>query len=790
MRHFTRLIVLASGLFLATLGWAGGVLDPKLQQKMANGTGPFEVIVTFKNFGAVNNLSTLGVNFYPLTTLPMAGALMTSVQINLVLGWPTVESIYFNDRLEYFNHDAGNITGAHHVQGTLGIKGNGTTILVIDSGIDATHPDLTYGSKVVENVKIVSDLGTLGVNAAIEGVINTDNTSGHGTHVSGTAAGSGTASANDARDPFYYRGVAPEASLVGVGAGETLVILHALMAFDYAIANKDRFGTDVITNSWGNTNSNFDPNNPISVAAYEAYRQGIVVTFAAGNEGPNDNTMSSYAINPWVIGVAAGDKNKNLADFSSRGEAGDPFEHPDITAPGVDITSTRAPGTPVGALGPVIDPNNPQYTLYYHTISGTSMATPFVAGTVALLLEANPHLSPDQIEEIITSTAEPMPEPFHRVGSGYINVRAAVEWAQSTVGNRLQFLAGDTRWSSQANWVEAEEDDANLAYSGKWSDVSANDASGGKYKVGQKKGGQKPHLKLKFFGRAVKLEYPTKSDGGVGEVFLDGQSRGTLNFYSEVAQFGNRTAFAGLNDDEHTLELRLLNGKIFLDKIYIGGQLFPANTQFVEVKTTYTGTMGPALNGTETQQIPFEVDDTTIQISAELSWPLVADLDLYLRDPNGNVVANDASLNNPETLSYWVDAPGTYTYEIVGFASVLTTYTLTSTLTKAVPLSKPGNDQAVEEIAVTAPRDFELFQNYPNPFNPETAIEYALPSAGHVQLVILNALGQEVARLVNGWQPAGRHRVNWKSSSHPSGVYFYRLRAGEFEQTRKMSLLR
>lgn len=106
---------------------------------------------------------------------------------------------------------------------------------------------------------------------------------------------------------------------------------------------------------------------------------------------------------------------------------------------------------------------------------------------------------------------------------------------------------------------------------------------------------------MKFLGRAVKLEYLTKSAGGVGEVFLDGQARGTINFYS-----------------------------------------------------------------------------------AELSWPQVADLDLYLRDPNGNLVASDASLTNPETLSYWVEATGTYTYEIVGFASVLTAYTLTSTLPGAI----------------------------------------------------------------------------------------------------------
>ena len=95
------------------------------------------------------------------------------------------------------------------------------------------------------------------------------------------------------------------------------------------------------------------------------------------------------------------------------------------------------------------------------------------------------------------------------------------------------------------------------------------------------------------------------------------------------------------------------------------------------------------------------------------------------------------------------------------------------------------------------PRSFQLEQNYPNPFNPATTIAYDLPVASEVSLTIYNLRGQEVARVVEGWQAAGRYNVRWEGANAASGIYFYRLRAasmqggGEsFTETRKMVLLR
>ena len=88
------------------------------------------------------------------------------------------------------------------------------------------------------------------------------------------------------------------------------------------------------------------------------------------------------------------------------------------------------------------------------------------------------------------------------------------------------------------------------------------------------------------------------------------------------------------------------------------------------------------------------------------------------------------------------------------------------------------------------PKIFTLYPNYPNPFNPETTIEYFTPAAGDVSIVVYNLLGKEMATLVNNTLPAGEHRVTWDASNVSSGIYFYRLLAGNFVKTRKMVLLR
>jgi hypothetical protein len=101
-----------------------------------------------------------------------------------------------------------------------------------------------------------------------------------------------------------------------------------------------------------------------------------------------------------------------------------------------------------------------------------------------------------------------------------------------------------------------------------------------------------------------------------------------------------------------------------------------------------------------------------------------------------------------------------------------------------------GTLLAVVPTAPVLPARCELLQNYPNPFNPSTTISYALPSRSHVTLTVFNALGQQVATLANEVEEAGSHDVRFDGSGLASGVYFYRLNAADYVNTRRMNLVK
>ncbi|HEX8638301.1 MAG TPA: S8 family serine peptidase, partial [Pyrinomonadaceae bacterium] len=455
-------------------------LSAKLKNQLtslADNAGVGMVIVAFNTNNGLNesHLNILrgagitGGQTFP--TLGMVAQPMTVAQVRALVGNPQVRSIWSNDRLYYTMNQARVLTGVDRLRaetpfslrnGGMPVSGAGDfSVMVIDSGVDATHADLAFGTKVVQNVHPVVAAGTLEgftPNVSVENVPNTDQTVGHGTHCAGIIGGTGIRSGGG------YAGVAPGAKIVGAGLGAGLFVLNAIGAWEYGLANQFRYNIRVVSNSYG-SDGPFDPTNPLNIASKMAYDRNITVVFAGGNAGPTKNTYNPYAKAPWVIGVAAGTKEGDLADFSSRGtpreerlaneDANDDFDAPTITAPGTGrafetnatrfssaIVSTRSISN-LTANGLDADTELPVGMIPFYTqISGTSMATPFVAGTIALMLDADPTLTPDEIKEILTSTASKMPgRSDWEVGAGYLNAYAAVDKVFNRSKNYANFQA-------------------------------------------------------------------------------------------------------------------------------------------------------------------------------------------------------------------------------------------------------------------------------------------------------------------------------------------------------------
>ena len=417
--------------------------------------------------------------------LPMVIADVSALQLAAVSRQPGVVSVYSNRLLKTFTNTSRTfigvpqtaadtqVTKANRSNPGFPISGKGVGIGYVDTGIDGTHKDLTYGKKTVQNViqplseTVVSDAGlVLGVGVSIGDLVNdtgfvppiylenqpmSDVESGHGTHGSAVAAGTGEQSGN------FYGGVARGAHLVGVNSGNELglPLVGIIGAFDYLLVNQYAYNIRVINNSWGSglDAEGLDPNNPINVATRTAHDRNIVVVFAAGNAGDTPTSINPYSTMPWTISVAAGVKQGlgSPADFSSRGVnngtgtdvAGMPADpqsqpnlRPDITAPGVDIKSARLRGAGLtNTLGTVPIVGNdlttipPAYLPYYTTSQGTSFACPHVSGVVALMLEANPLLTADEVVTILRQTANPMPFEERVVGAGYVDAHNAVRAA-------------------------------------------------------------------------------------------------------------------------------------------------------------------------------------------------------------------------------------------------------------------------------------------------------------------------------------------------------------------------
>ena len=414
----------------------GAPIDANLEVALAAAAPTDELVVIASTTGLptdalVAAVELTGVDVAAYTHLPALAVRGTPAELGAVAAVAGVDGLWLDTPLASTLAQSVALIQADAVHAPpYGFTGAGVAVAVLDSGIDGTHPDLAYPAKTIQNVKLLGNQHVFeDLTFTVEDVPDTDTTTGHGTHVAGIVAGDGTGSDG------LYAGVAPGASLVGVGAADGVEMLTALAGYDWILEHHDEYGIRVINNSWADGSIAYDPEHPLNRASKAAHDTGIVVVFAAGNDGQQSgDVFNRYAWPDWVISVGGGTKTGQLGDYSSRGTA---EHHADLIAPGSFIASTIAKtgvvGLPNQSPLDLTDPLQPrviapEHLAYYSVKIGTSMAAPHVAGVVALLLEADPTLTPDEVRDVLVSTATPVPGcAVVDCGAGYVNALAAVQ---------------------------------------------------------------------------------------------------------------------------------------------------------------------------------------------------------------------------------------------------------------------------------------------------------------------------------------------------------------------------
>jgi serine protease AprX len=354
---------------------------------------------------------------------------------------PRVERVMFDRPAFSTLERTGQTTGATLARQQLGLTGKGVGVAVVDSGITNWHDDLyrSLTSRVAHFKDFTSDSRVWSSNPAYDDY-------GHGTHVAGIIAGTGYDSNGK------HKGIAPGARLVGLKAMDRFgrgYISDVIAAIDYAISVKATYNIRVINLSVASGVYESYWLDPLALAARRAVDAGIVVVASAGNLGENAQGqlqaggITSPGNAPWVLTVGAVSEQANstrsndtIARFSSSGPTWIDFSaKPDLVAPGVAIESLADPrSTLYASLPNMLVPGSADLGLPfkpYLSLSGTSMAAPVVAGTVALMLEANPELTPNAVKAILQYTAQVRSDTgLLTQGAGMLNTRGAIRLAK------------------------------------------------------------------------------------------------------------------------------------------------------------------------------------------------------------------------------------------------------------------------------------------------------------------------------------------------------------------------
>src|SRR6185312_1602267 len=430
-------------------------LDPGLQRRMLS-PGNSIVVVRAVNAAAVAPVASLIVQTggslgRPLGIINAWAASVPNIWMPVVAARPLVQHLSLDRLVLGAMERTGATIGVPAVREEFGYDGSGIGVAVIDSGVTAWHDDLADPATGTQRVSQFVDF--------VNGAVSAYDDYGHGTHVAGIIAGNG-ADSGGART-----GIAPAAHLVVLkaldanGGGK---ISDVIAALDYVVNNKDAFNIRVVNLSMAAAVSESYNNDPLTLAAQRVAAAGIVVVAAAGNAGRDNSGHTQYGgigapgNAPWVLTVGASShmgtadrSDDTIAAFSSRGPTLiDQAAKPDLVAPGVGIESLSDPDSAMYTSdsayllsGTVASPAQP-----YLSLTGTSMSAPVVAGTVALMLQANPALTPNAVKAILQYTAQPYAGyDALTEGAGFLNAFGAVQLARF-------FASSDSSAPSSPDW--------------------------------------------------------------------------------------------------------------------------------------------------------------------------------------------------------------------------------------------------------------------------------------------------------------------------------------------------
>ena len=481
-----------------TLSYAKSKLSSELKGR-GHETSAVKVIVQFKHKPVASHQSEISRRG---GSVQADLSLVNSLQATMPAS--KLEELSNDDEVAYISPDRplgntlNNSTGAvlaNYAWG-LGLDGTGVGVAVIDSGIHMVD-DLKGSAGKASSV--VASFDTIGG--------GTDDKYGHGTHVAGIIAGN--AAASSCKDcTLALRGMASNVTLINFhaldqnGQGTDSSVINAI---NQAIALKGKYNIRVINLSLGRPVFESYTQDPLCQAVEAAWKAGIVVVVAAGNDGRDDTmgtngygTISAPGNDPYVITVGAmntvGTPDRAddvMTTYSSKGPTAiDHIAKPDIMAPGNHVISLQANGT----LAKAYPDNRPLLSYYnrmakadqispaYYTLSGTSMATPVVSAAAALLIQQNPKMTPDQVKARLMTTAFKnlpsyttvtdsgttftMQSDIFTVGAGYLDMQAALSdtslanlsakspaTTYDEVTGNVYFIADSSAiWGSSAMW--------------------------------------------------------------------------------------------------------------------------------------------------------------------------------------------------------------------------------------------------------------------------------------------------------------------------------------------------